>query len=639
MNNFLDDLNDIQKQAVTYGQGPVLILAGAGSGKTRVLTFRIVHLISQGINPQNILGVTFTNKAANEMKERVTKLLGGSTFPALSTFHSLCARILRKEIQALGYPKSFSIYDEEDQKALVRQTLKSLDLDNKRFNPNAILGLISKIKSNLTDPSDLSDSRGSYFFQNFVEIYHQYQKLLRENQALDFDDLLNTTIELFRQEPSILKKYQTLFEYVLVDEYQDTNKAQYILTKLLAAPQNNLTVVGDASQSIYSWRGATIKNILSFEEDYPKAAVFNLEQNYRSTKNILDAATAVILPNKNSHPVLHLKTDNEKGLPLVLYEAEDEVDEAKYIVSEIKKDGGKLTDFAILYRTNAQSRPIEEALLSAGIQYRLIGGTRFYERREIKDILAYLRFIQNPKDRVSFERAVNSPPRGIGKVAIVNYIKDESSPKIDKFLALVERFRQLSQRIVVLDLMDKLLEEINYREYLEEEGEEGLKRWENVKELRSVASNFSQREPLLSLMDFLENVALVEAEYLPEFKLPDKAKKDAVTLMTMHGAKGLEFPVVFLVGLEEGLFPHSNSLFDEQELEEERRLCYVGITRAMKKLYLTYARNRLYFGSRLPRPVSRFVADIPADLLELKFGESKSFGRSIRSSFKVPDWF
>ena len=639
MTNFLDDLNKVQKQAVTYGKGPVLILAGAGSGKTRVLTYRVVHLISQGINPQNILGVTFTNKAANEMKDRVIKLLGGANPPTLSTFHSLCARILRKEIPVLGYPKSFSIYDEDDQKALVRQAVKNLDLDNKRFNPGAILGLISKIKSNLTDPSDLSDSRGSYFFQNFVEIYHQYQKLLRENHALDFDDLLNTTIELFKQEPNVLKKYQTLFEYVLVDEYQDTNKAQYLLTKLLAAPQNNLTVVGDASQSIYSWRGATIKNILSFEEDYALAQVFNLEQNYRSTKNILDAATAVILPNKNSHPVLHLKTDNEKGLPLVLFEAEDEKDEAQFIIDEIRKDGGKLTDFAILYRTNAQSRPIEEALLNAAIPYRLIGGTRFYERREIKEILAYLRFIQNPADRVSFERIVNVPLRRIGRSAIAKYSKGESNPDIDKFLSLIERFRKLSQRTVVLDLLDKLLEEIGFREYLEEEGEEGLKRWENVKELRSVAQNFSQREPLQSLVDFLENVALVEAEYLPEFKLPERLKKDAVTLMTMHGAKGLEFPVVFLVGLEEGLFPHSNSLFDEQELQEERRLCYVGITRAMKKLYLTYARNRLYFGSRLPRPVSRFAADIPADLLELKFGESKSFGKSVRSSFKVPDWF
>jgi len=639
MADFLLDLNDVQKQAVTWGQGPALILAGAGSGKTRVLTYRVVHLISQGINPQNILGVTFTNKAANEMKDRVIKLLGGANPPTLSTFHSLCARILRKEIPVLGYPKSFSIYDEDDQKALVRQAVKNLDLDNKRFNPGAILGLISKIKSNLTDPSDLSDSRGSYFFQNFVEIYHQYQKLLRENHALDFDDLLNTTIELFKQEPNVLKKYQTLFEYVLVDEYQDTNKAQYLLTKLLAAPQNNLTVVGDASQSIYSWRGATIKNILSFEEDYALAQVFNLEQNYRSTKNILDAATAVILPNKNSHPVLHLKTDNEKGLPLVLFEAEDEKDEAQFIIDEIRKDGGKLTDFAILYRTNAQSRPIEEALLNAAIPYRLIGGTRFYERREIKEILAYLRFIQNPADRVSFERIVNVPLRRIGRSAIAKYSKGESNPDIDKFLSLIERFRKLSQRTVVLDLLDKLLEEIGFREYLEEEGEEGLKRWENVKELRSVAQNFSQREPLQSLVDFLENVALVEAEYLPEFKLPERLKKDAVTLMTMHGAKGLEFPVVFLVGLEEGLFPHSNSLFDEQELQEERRLCYVGITRAMKKLYLTYARNRLYFGSRLPRPVSRFAADIPADLLELKFGESKSFGKSVRSSFKVPDWF
>ena len=639
MADFLLDLNDVQKQAVTWGQGPALILAGAGSGKTRVLTYRVVHLISQGINPQNILGVTFTNKAANEMKDRVIKLLGGANPPTLSTFHSLCARILRKEIPVLGYPKSFSIYDEDDQKALVRQAVKNLDLDNKRFNPGAILGLISKIKSNLTDPSDLSDSRGSYFFQNFVEIYHQYQKLLRENHALDFDDLLNTTIELFKQEPNVLKKYQTLFEYVLVDEYQDTNKAQYLLTKLLAAPQNNLTVVGDASQSIYSWRGATIKNILSFEEDYALAQVFNFEQNYRSTKNILDAATAVILPNKNSHPVLHLKTDNEKGLPLVLFEAEDEKDEAQFIIDEIRKDGGKLTDFAILYRTNAQSRPIEEALLNAAIPYRLIGGTRFYERREIKEILAYLRFIQNPADRVSFERIVNVPLRRIGRSAIAKYSKGESNPDIDKFLSLIERFRKLSQRTVVLDLLDKLLEEIGFREYLEEEGEEGLKRWENVKELRSVAQNFSQREPLQSLVDFLENVALVEAEYLPEFKLPERLKKDAVTLMTMHGAKGLEFPVVFLVGLEEGLFPHSNSLFDEQELQEERRLCYVGITRAMKKLYLTYARNRLYFGSRLPRPVSRFAADIPADLLELKFGESKSFGKSVRSSFKVPDWF
>lgn len=606
-----------------------MILAGAGSGKTRVLTYRIVHLISQGINPQNILGVTFTNKAANEMKERVVKLVGGSNFPLLSTFHSLCARILRKEIGYLGYPKSFSIYDEDDQKSLVRQAIKNLDLDSKRFNPGAILGLISKAKSNLTN---LSDSSESYFLQRFSEIFEEYEKLLKENQALDFDDLLNKTIELFRREKGVLAKYQELFEYVLVDEYQDTNKAQYTLTRLLASPQNNLTVVGDCSQSIYSWRGATIKNILSFETDYPKAQVFSLEQNYRSTKNILEAATSVILPNKNSHPVLHLVTENETGESIVLYEAEDEIDEAEYVAKEIKK-ADKLSDCAILYRTNAQSRPIEEALLHKGIPYRLIGGTRFYERREIKDILAYLRLIQNEKDRVSFERVVNVPPRGIGKVAIINYSDGKKEPRVEKFLYLIERLRNLSHKLVILDLLDKLLAETDYRAYLEEEGEEGLQRWENVKELRSVAKNFSNREPSQSLSDFLENVALVEAEYLPDFKLPQKDQKEAVTLMTMHGAKGLEFPVVFLVGLEEGLFPHSNALFSEEEQEEERRLCYVGITRAMKKLYLTYARNRLYFGSRMNRPVSRFVADIPEELLEFKASSRSSSSFGARSRF------
>lgn len=632
----LSSLNEVQKEAVTFGQGPVLILAGAGSGKTRALTYRMAYLVSQGIKPQNILGVTFTNKAASEMKQRVAKLLGGAeASPFLATFHSFCARILRQEISVLGYPRSFSIYDEDDQKSLVKNVIKKLDLDPKRFNPAAALSLISKAKADLLDPTDLAETEKGYFYEHLVDIYHEYQKALKENKALDFDDLLNFTIEILRQEEDVLAKYQSRYQYVLVDEYQDTNQAQYVLTKLLAAPQNNLTVVGDAAQSIYSWRGATIKNILSFETDYPNAQIFNLEQNYRSTKNILDAATAVILPNKNVHPVLFLKTDNEAGNNLTLYEAEDEVDEAQFVVSQIEK-GGRFSESAILYRTNAQSRPLEEVLLNKGIPYKLIGGTRFYERREIKDILAYLRFIQNRQDSLSFERIVNVPIRGVGKVALTSFKKGKKVEEIEKFLNLIQRYRELSSRVVVLDLLDKLLSEIGYQNYLDDGTEEGVLRWENVKELRSVAANFSQLPAQESLLSFLENVALVEAEYLPDYPLSD-SNSDAVTLMTIHAAKGLEFSNVFLVGMEEGIFPHARSLYSQTELEEERRLCYVGITRARKNLFLTYTRNRLYFGSRLPRPISRFAVDIPAELLDIKlskgsFGAQK-FGRYFDRSY------
>lgn len=590
-------LNPQQEQAVHHTQGPSLILAGAGSGKTRVLTSKVIYLIQQEkVQPARILMVTFTNKAAGEMKERISQLLKADRelrtanyeLPFASTFHSLSAKILRRHGKHLGVAPNFLIYDEEDQKEVVKEALKRLDLSPKRFSPAAVLATISQAKNELISPLEyLSVARG-FFQEGTAKVYLEYQKLLRQNFALDFDDLLMETVKLFREHREVLELYHRQFHYVLVDEYQDTNTAQYTLTKLLVGPRANLSVVGDASQSIYAWRGANFQNILHFKRDFPRARVFHLEQNYRSTQTILDVAHAVISKN-TSHPVLKLWTENPKGSSVTLYTARSEHEEAFFIITQIQKLAAYLSDIAVLYRTNAQSRVIEEALLHEGIPYVLIGGVRFYERREIKDILAYLKLIINPHDMISTKRIVK-----IGKTRADHFFRFQ---------------KKASRHFTTIELLDEIVAATQYLELYDKKNEEDLMRLENIKELRSVASVFPD------LTQFLENVALVEAEYMPD-RPTNGEKKEAVTLMTLHAAKGLEFPSVFMIGMEEGLFPHSRSLLDPADLEEERRLCYVGITRAKEHLFLTYARRRLYFGLRTSNAPSRFLSDIPETLIE-----------------------
>ncbi len=601
----LNDLNPDQQKAVTHTDGPVLILAGAGSGKTRVLTYRVAYLISQKhISPHNILMVTFTNKAANEMKERIAKLLAPNASPVThndlpfaGTFHSLCVRILRIDGMHIGIPTNFLIYDEQDQLDAIKDIMKKLDISTKNFNPGAILHTISEAKNELIGASEYPQYARGYFQETVSRVYLEYQKLLKENEALDFDDLLMKTVVLFEKYPEILGKYQEKYHYVLVDEYQDTNKAQYILTKLLSGRYRNLCVVGDASQSIYRWRGADFRNIVNFKHDFPDVTVFHLEQNYRSTQIILDAAFGVISKN-TTHPILKLWTEKHGGERIVLYEARNEHDEATFLIQTILQSNRPYTDFAILYRTNAQSRVLEEAFLHAGVPYVLVGGTRFYERREIKDVLAYLRLLANRKDTVSFKR-----------------IEKLGKGRLEKFLTFDESIRRDNKLIslTTLELLDSVLAATQYLELYNANVEEEAYRLENIKELRSVATEF----PVLP--EFLETVALVEAEEKRHSKpeVYPEAERGAVTLMTLHAAKGLEFPIVFMIGMEEGLFPHARSLMDKEELEEERRLCYVGITRAKEKLYLSYANRRLFFGTRTQNMISRFIADMPQHVLEL----------------------
>lgn len=598
------ELNIIQAKAVRATEGPVLILAGAGSGKTRCLTYRLGYLIEgKKIDPANILAVTFTNKAAGEMKERISALVGEKP-PWMGTFHAISARILRRDGHHIGLAPDFLIYDTDDQLSVVKDVCAKLDLDTKSFNPKSILNTISSAKNELVDPASYKGYARGIFQETAAAVYELYQKSLRDNNALDFDDLLMEVVQLFTDHPEVLEKYQRQFQYILIDEYQDTNKAQYQFSRLLAKKHQNICVVGDASQAIYGWRGADFRNIVSFEKDYPATQVFNLEQNYRSTKNILNTAFAVISKNR-SHPILNLWTEQDAGTPPILYEAKHELDESQFVVRMIAKyqaTGHKYSDFAVLYRTNAQSRVLEEEFLRAGIPYKLIGGTRFYERREVKDILSYLRLIANPKDKVSYKRVVNVPPRGIGPAQLKS-----GGPKVQEFEELLGELRLNSDGLKTLEIMDLVTALTGYLKWLDDGTAEAAARVENVRELRSVATEFPD------LGSFLENVALVEAEYMPDS--PSKEQGNAVTLMTMHAAKGLEFPIVFIVGLEEGLFPHSRALMNAGEMEEERRLAYVGITRAKKQLFLTYARERLYFGARTTGVVSRFIVDIPENLL------------------------
>lgn len=596
-------LNKEQKEAVTYTHGPLLVLAGAGSGKTKVLTHRVAYFIEKNlIRPENALLLTFTNKAASEMKERILALTAGNS-PTTGTFHSFCAKVLRIDGTEIGVPKNFVIYDDSDQKEEVKDIMERLNISTDRYNPASILNGISEAKNQMLSPAEYVNFVRSDWQDIASKVYIEYEKALRHIGALDFDDLLIKTVQLYREVPDVLEKWRARLTHIFVDEWQDTNKIQYVLTKLLVGQGNNITAVGDASQSIYSWRGADYRNINYLIQDYPDIKVVNLEQNYRSTQNILDAANLVISKN-TSHPILKLWTEKEKGSRIKIYAARNGFDEADFIVNEaktlIRNSNGKLSyrDIAILYRTNAQSRVLEEAFLHAGIPYILVGGVKFYDRKEIKDVLAFIRYLNNPKDTVSKNR--------IEKIGVRRFQK-------------LETFRVENPDLgglTTLDILDVVIQKTDYLALFQKESEENIARLENLKELRSVATEFPD------VNEFLENVTLVEtSQDSSKHIVGNLQHKDSITLMTLHAAKGLEFPIVFIVGMEEGLFPHSRSLMDNAQMEEERRLAYVGITRAKDLLYLLYANSRLYFGERISNPPSRFITDIPESLLE-EVGES-----------------
>lgn len=644
----LTGLNPEQKEAVKTTEGPLLILAGAGSGKTRVLTHRVAYLmVEKGVNPYNILAITFTNKSAREMKERIAGIMGGTADEVwISTFHSMCVRILRRDIDRIGINRNFTILDSTDQQSVIKGILKEKNIDPKKYDPRTILGTISSAKNELISPEEYASHVGDYYGQVVSDIYEAYQKRLLKNQALDFDDLIMMTIQLFKRVPEVLEFYQRKFQYIHVDEYQDTNKAQYMLVKMLAQRFQNICVVGDNDQSIYRWRGADITNILSFEKDYPRAKVIMLEQNYRSTKKILQAANKVIENNVNRKPK-NLWTENPDGQNIIYYRADSEQAEGQFVAGKIKEltasGKRKLSDFAVLYRTNAQSRVIEEVFMKSNIEYNIVGGIRFYDRKEIKDILAYLRLIANPDDDISLQRIINVPKRGIGSTSldkIARYAQEQDismfnaiqeadfigvSPKISKaareFYDLIRNFTQMQDYLSVTELVEELLEKSQYREMLKmEKSLESQSRLENIEEFLSVTKDFEKSNDDKSLIAFLTDLALVaDIDRLDE----DDTPKDAVVLMTLHSAKGLEFPIVFLIGMEEGVFPHSRSLMEEAEMEEERRLAYVGITRAEEELYITNAAMRTLYGRTNMNPVSRFIQEIPQELLDAVNQEEK----------------
>lgn len=625
MPNFLKELNPIQQQAAQNTEGPELILAGAGSGKTRVLTYRVAYLISEKKVPaDNILVVTFTNKAAGEMKERILKLIGKTTIqPLMGTFHSICSKILRKEGYLLGLKPGFSIYDEGDAIDAVKEAMSVLGVDPKKFNASSIRYTISSAKNELISEMEYPQYARGYFQETVAKVYLEYMKILRRNQALDFDDLLMYANQLFQTQPTLLTRYQQQFRYLMVDEYQDTNAAQYHLIKQLAKRFRNLCVVGDASQAIYGFRGADFRNIVNFKKDYSEAKVFNLEQNYRSTQTILDAALAIISENK-THPILKLWTEQKSGPKITLYQGSNEVDEAAFVLNQVKELDRPLSDYAVLYRTNAQSRNLEEIFLKAGVPYRLVGGVQFYQRKEVKDILAYLRLVTNPADSVAKKRVEK-----IGKGRYQKFLTAITG--VEPFLTTTEdepiENAAKDTNLNTREIMDLILSATDYFNYIDDGSEQGKMRVENVKELRSVAEEF----PIL--VEFMENVALIQDNQMPGATL--KEQTAAITLMTIHASKGLEYPIVFLVGMEEGLFPHSRSMLNPTEMEEERRLAYVGITRAKEKLYLTYTRSRLYFGTRSGAIPSRFLGTIPEKLIDqqVSYQDSDSYLNKYNDSF------
>jgi DNA helicase-2/ATP-dependent DNA helicase PcrA len=675
--DFLSELNDKQKEVVLATEGPVLVLAGAGSGKTRALTFRLAYLVREKqVSPWNILAVTFTNKAANEMKARVAALLTGQgrmmqgerrdieiNLPWLGTFHSICAKILRKEIGRIGYKQSFAIYDEDDQISVVKMAMKELGIDVKQYAPSMMLAMISAAKNELITPDDY-DARSSSYFEELVgKVYRLYQHKLKENHALDFDDLIMKTVELFESNPDVLARYQKAFKYILIDEYQDTNHAQYRLVEMLADKYKNICVVGDPDQAIYMWRGADIRNILDFEKKYKGCKVIKMEQNYRSTKNIIKAAQSVIKHNIQRKEK-ELWTENEEGLPIEIYEAFNEREEAEFVVREIERlisssarRSVSLNDFVVLYRTNAQSRVLEEICLHYGMPYRIVGGVRFYERREIKDVLAYLRILRNPSDWLSLKRIINIPSRGISEKTVqvleknkipATLVLDQSfwenqhlalgrqlNPRaieaLKNFAILYEEMLKKSRNLNIIELIEYILDKTGYKEWQLQDKLEGEERLENIHELVSLAGSFADQSPETGLDNFLAEVALM-TDLDREADREAREGKPALTLMTMHNAKGLEFPVVFMIGMEEGLFPHSRSLMDQSEMEEERRLCYVGMTRAKKRLYLVYAQSRLLYGGISANEPSRFLLDIPEELVNKKLPATRIFANEANDS-------
>lgn len=654
--NIYDGLNPAQTQAVAHTDGPLLIMAGAGSGKTKVLTCKIAALLEKGISPYNILAITFTNKAATEMRQRVDNMIGEKAkYVWLSTFHSFCARFLRFEIEALGiYKKNFVIYDTADAQTLIKNCLKELNLDEKQYAPYAVQSTISNAKNMMLSPEEFARDAGDFFARKVAEIYDVYQQHLLENNALDFDDLLMLAVKVLKEHSDVREKYQDRFQYILVDEYQDTNGAQYQLTTLLAGKYRNLCVVGDADQSIYGWRGADIRNIMDFEKDYPEAAVIKLEQNYRSTKTILNAANSVIEHNIDRKPK-ELWTNNPQGEKIIHYTASDERDEADFITREAVKQktlfNASYGDMAVLYRTNAQSRALEEGFMHAGVPYTMVGGLKFYDRKEIKDILAYLRLIYNPEDTVSLMRIINVPKRSLGAVTMnklaefadmynMNLFDAVSAPEtapitpkakhaLTAFAEFIMEMSNLSMQISVHELIEKVMEKSGYVAELEKENKiENQTRLENMQEFLSVAKNFEATSEEPTLENFLSTVSLVS-----DIDNAD-IEGDSVTLMTMHSAKGLEFPIVFLAGMEEGLFPHARTLMNEAEIEEERRTCYVGITRAERKLYITNAQRRMIFGRGVSYEPSRFISEIPIQYLEEKEAKrSMSFSDGFKGHY------
>ena len=649
MNSLLTGLNKEQQQAVQHTEGPLLILAGAGSGKTKVLTVRIAHLLAQGVNPYEILAITFTNKAAKEMKSRVEGLVGDVANRIwLSTFHSFCAKFLRFELDNfLGYNSNFTIYDASDSQAVIKAALKALNLDDKYYPVGAMIGAISDAKNKLLFASDFRKQARDFYQQKVADVYEYYERELRKNNALDFDDLLLVAVKLLQSNEAVLDKYSKRFRYVMIDEYQDTNHAQYLLAKLLASHWKNIAVVGDADQSIYAWRGADIQNILDFEKDYPNCRSIKLEQNYRSTKIILDAANAVI-ENNEGRPKKNLWTDKTEGAKIQHFTAQSEHEEAAFIGDTIAKKhdihGVPYGDMAILYRTNAQSRVLEEALIKRALPYTMVGGTKFYDRKEIKDVLAYLRVLYNPFDDLSLLRIINVPKRSIGATTVaklqdyarangtslfmtltqlhlVDTIKGKTKEKLEEFGILIFTLVAEMEDKTVLDILESILDRTGYLAQLEESTDpQDQARAENIGELLSVAKDFQDTNPTGTVEDFLEQVALVND--VDSFE----QEESKVTLMTLHAAKGLEFPIVFLGGLEEGLFPHSRTLMNPEEIEEERRLAYVGITRAEKELYISNATTRTVFGRTSSYLPSRFIDEIPEELVD-----------GLRAKRKVPD--
>jgi len=656
--NLLNGMNPEQEKAVKATEGPLLIMAGAGSGKTRVLTHRIAYLVvEKEVYPSKILAITFTNKAAREMRERVDGLLGNGTGQSMwvSTFHSMCVRILRRDIDRIGYSKSFSILDTTEQLTVIKRILKDQNIDPKKYDPRSMLNAISSAKNECIDAETFTSQANQFnpFEKTAAEVYTAYQKRLRKNQSLDFDDLIMTTLILFKRVPEVLEFYQNKFHYIHVDEYQDTNKAQYELVQMLAKKFGNLCVVGDSDQSIYRWRGADIQNIMSFEKDYPNAKVIMLEQNYRSTKHILKAANDVIQNNTGRYPK-ELRTDNSSGAHINVYKAYDEQQESQFVVKTIQElmeqDNRSYDDFAVLYRTNAQSRVMEEVLVKSNITYTIVGGTKFYDRKEIKDLLSYLRLIANNEDDLALARVINEPKRNIGATSfdrMARFALDQDRSIFDslqevdfmglparaaneaaKFHHMMEGFTQMQEFLSVTELVEQVLDKTGYRNMLRNEKTiESESRLENIEEFLSVTKAFEERSDDKTLVSFLTDLALISD--LDKLDNEEDVSKGKVVLMTMHAAKGLEFPVVFIIGMEENVFPHSRSIGDNDEMEEERRLAYVGITRAEERLYLTCAQSRTLFGRSGYNNPSRFIAEISDEIVEhVTLKQSAGTGRS-----------